>query len=84
MKEYLEQVAYNATQMNADERTQLLRFLEYFKYLFDGTLGDWYTYHVDLELKSYYKPFHCKYYPVAINSKETFCKNLKQLVKWDY
>ena len=39
----LKQVAANATQLNAEERTQLLRLLEYFEDLYDGTLGDWDT-----------------------------------------
>ena len=34
--------------MNAEERTQLIRLLEYSKDLFDGTLGDWDTEPVDL------------------------------------
>ena len=50
-KEYLEQVVANAIQMNAEERTLLLSLLEEFGDLFDGTLGDWATGPVDLELK---------------------------------
>ena len=33
----LKQVADNATEINAEEITQLLSFLKYFKYLFDGS-----------------------------------------------
>ena len=36
----LKQVADNATQMNSEEITQLLRIREYFRDLFGGTLGD--------------------------------------------
>ena len=39
----LNQVSNNSTQMNAEERTQLLRILKDFEYLFGGTLGDWAT-----------------------------------------
>ena len=39
----LKQVANNATQLNAEERNQLLRLLEYFEDLFDVTLGELYT-----------------------------------------
>ena len=39
-KVYLEPVAASATQMNAEERTQLLRHLKDFEDLFDVTLGD--------------------------------------------
>ena len=45
---YLKQVADNSTQLNAEERTQLLRILKDFKDLFDGTLGDWDTEPIDL------------------------------------
>ena len=40
-KANLEHVEDNATQLNAEERNQLLRILQYFEDLFDGTLGDW-------------------------------------------
>ena len=49
-KAYLEQVV-NDSQLNAEERNLLLSFLEDFEDLFDGTLGDWATEHVDLEIK---------------------------------
>ena len=39
MKAELNQVADNATQLNDEERTQLLSLLEDFEDLFDGTLG---------------------------------------------
>ena len=42
-KVYLEQVTANTTQLNVEERTQLLRLLQYFDYLFDGDLGEWDT-----------------------------------------
>ena len=35
--------------------------------MFDGTLGDWDTDPVDLELNPVSKPFHNKYYPVPID-----------------
>ena len=48
----LEQVATNATQMNSEQRTQLLRLIKDFDYLFDETLGDWETDTVELELNT--------------------------------
>ena len=74
MKVDLKQVANNATQLNTEERTQLLGLLKYFEYLFYGTLGDWYTEPVKLELKPDYKPFYSKYYTVPRINKETFRK----------
>ena len=77
----LKQVADNTTHMNAEERTQLLRILEDFEDLFVGTLGDWDTDTINLELKTGSKPFNSKYYPVSRINNETFIKDLKKLVK---
>ena len=80
MKSNLKQVADNAIQMNFEERTQLLRLPGYFGDLFDGTLGDWYTDPINLEVNPSYKPFNSKYYPVSRNNKDAFHKELKRLV----
>ena len=77
----LKQGANNATQLNYENRTQLLRLLKYFKGLFDGTLGDWDTEPIHMELKPGCKPFNSKYYPVPIINKDAFCKEFKHLVK---
>ena len=61
-KAELKQVANNANHMNAEERTQLLRLIKYLEDLFDGTLGDWGTDPIGLELNKRYKPFNSKYY----------------------
>ena len=58
---YLEQVAANATQMNAEERTQLQGLLKDFEDLFDGALGEWDTEPTDLEFKPNSKPSNYKY-----------------------
>ena len=70
----LDQVASNATHMKSEERTQLLRVINYFEDLFDGTLGDWDTYFVELELKTDSELFNSKYYTVPIINKESFRK----------
>ena len=67
--------------MNAEERTQLLRLLEDVEEIFDGTLGDWYKEPVNLEINPYSKPVKYKYYPFTRIKTETFCKELKLLVK---
>ena len=61
-KEDLKQAANNATQLNYEERTQLLRLLEYFDDLFDCALGDWYIDPVNLEINPGSKRFNSKYY----------------------
>ena len=76
-----EQVAANATQMKSEEISQRLSLLEYFKEIFGGTLWDWYTEPVDPELKTYYKPFNCKYYPVHRINRETFWREIQFLFK---
>ena len=73
---YLKQVVDNASQLNTEEITLLLSLLEYFKDLFDGILGNQATEPVNLELKTYYKPFTGRYYPVPRIKKETFQKQL--------
>ena len=57
----LEHVYDNATQMNDEEKNQLLGIIQVFEKCFDGTLGDWYSDPVNIELKPDYKMFNCKY-----------------------
>ena len=80
-KAKLEQVAANAIHMNSKDRTKLLRLLQYFEDLLDGTLGDWEIEPINLELKPYSKPFSCIYYPVPRTNNDTFCKEIQRLVK---
>ena len=77
----IEYVAANATHLEYEERTQLLRLLKDFEDLFDGTIGDWDIEPVNLELNPNYKMFNCKYYLVPIINKDTFCKYLYLLMK---
>ena len=77
----LEDLVAKSSQLNAEERTLLLSLPEDLEELFDGTLGDWATEPVDLELKPYSKPFNSRYYPVPRINKEIFRKELKRLVE---
>ena len=72
----LKQVANNENQMNDDKRTLLLSLLEEFKDLFDGTLGDWATDTVDLEINPYSKRFNSRYYLVPGINKNFFERSL--------
>ena len=81
VKANLKQVAYNANQLNTEERTQLIRLFEDLEDSIYVTLWYWDTDLVDLELNPYSKSFNCKYYIVPRISKDTFCKELKRLVK---
>ena len=49
--------------------------------MFDGTIGDWNTDPVNLELKPDSKLFNFKYYPLLRINKKTFFKEIKRLVK---
>ena len=77
----LKQVANNATQLNDEERTQLVIILENFEELCDGTLGYWSTEPIEFEPHPGSKPFNRKYYPVPRINKEKFLKDLKRLVE---
>ena len=60
VKAELKQVVDNATQLNAEKRTKLLSILKECKDLFDGTLGDWATDTVELNLKPGSKLFNVR------------------------
>ena len=70
----LEQVDANATHIESEQRTQLLRLLNHFEVMFDVTLWDWDIEPVYLALSPDYKPSNCNYYPVPRINKETFRK----------
>ena len=77
VKADLKQVDDNAIYMNAEERTLLLNIIEEFEDFFYGTLGDWDTEPVYLEIKPYFKPFNSRYYLVPRINKSFFEKILK-------
>ena len=57
-------VETECTHLTRNQRVMLLQLLQEFEGLFDGTLGDWKTSPVHLELKEGIKPYHGKAYPV--------------------
>ena len=80
VKADLKQVANNATHLNAEEITLLLRLLEDFEEFFNGNLCDWVTEPINLELNSDSNIFNSRYYPVPRINKKTFLKELKRLL----
>ena len=67
---------------------QLLHLLQKYEQLFDGTLGDWKTTPVKLELKEGIRPFHGRAYPVPFIHKHTLKKEVERLesigvLKWE-
>ena len=61
------------------DRNKLLDLLKEFEDLFDGTLGEWNTEPVHLELKEGAKPFHGRPFPVPKIHKNTLIKELNRL-----
>ena len=80
-KSDLNQVDNKITELNSEERTQLLSLLEDSEDLLNGTLGYWTTEPVDLDLKPGFKPLYSRYYTLPIINKETLFKELRRLVE---
>ena len=64
-----------------DQKVKLKHLLNEYKDLFDGSLGDWNTPPVSVELKPDAKPHHSRPYPVPKIHKEQFKKELDSLVE---
>ena len=69
-----EVVENNCKHLNNDKREELLQLLYKYEELFDGTLGDWKTEPVKLELKKDAKPFHSRPFQVPKIYVETLKK----------
>jgi len=65
--------------LNKNEQYKLLELLEEFAELFDGTLGEFNTEPVSLELKEGAKPYHGKAFPVPYVHLETLRKEVQRL-----
>ena len=66
------------------DRNKLLDLLTEYEDLFDGTLGEWNTEPVHLELKEGAKPFHGRAFPVPKIHKNTLIKELNRLCDLGY
>ena len=62
------------------KRNELIKLLQKFYELFDGTLGTWKTYPVDFKLKYDYKPICLQPYPLTKVHEEIFKKEVERLV----
>ena len=72
-------VSTNCTHLSLQDQNMLLEVFTEFEELFDGTLGDWKTEPVSLELKEGAKPYHGKAYPVPKSCKEVTIRELNRL-----
>jgi hypothetical protein len=67
----LTKIVEECTHLDNTEQRQLLKLLQKFEDLFDGTLGTWKTDLVDLELiNPKVKPFHAKPYPLPYSQEK--------------
>ena len=76
----LEKIVAECTHLEAAEQKQLLRLLQKYEDLFDGTLGTWKTDPIQLELKEpNVKPYHAKPYPVPHSQEKRLKDEIKRL-----
>ena len=71
----------NCKHLALHEQNKLLDLLTEYEDLFDGTLGDWKTEPVSLELKEGAKPYHGRAFPVPKIHKATLVNELNRLCK---
>jgi hypothetical protein len=60
----LDQIVQNCDNLTTTEKNQLLKVLQKFESLFDGTLGHWKDEPYNIELKPDIKPYHARPYPI--------------------
>jgi hypothetical protein len=73
-------IAKECELLSPEEQVQLLRLLQKFEHLFDGTLGSWNVAPVDLELKyPECKPYHSRAYPVPHSQEKKLKEEIKRL-----
>ncbi len=73
--------------LSATEKNKLLKLLQEFEELFDGTLGDWDCNPVLLQLKEGAQPYHGRPFPIPKKHVETLKKEIQRLcdlgvLKW--
>ena len=74
--------------LSSAQQSQLLKLLTQYESLFDGTLGEWKTRHVYLDLKEGVTPIHSRPFPVSFIHKDTLRKEVDRLeelgvIKWE-
>jgi hypothetical protein len=77
----LREIVESISTINDTEKGELLRLLQKYEELFDGTLGDWETSPIKLDLKDDAKPYHGKAFPVPKIHHDTLKTEIARLVK---
>ena len=81
-KANLETMVKQIKHLNNEAQERLLNVLKKFEHLFDGTLGEWKTAPVELELKDpNCKPYHAKPYPVPQSQEAKLKAEIARLVE---
>ena len=74
-------VAQRATHLNSTRQQEMLyNLLSKYKSIYEGTLGEWKTNPVDLELKEGDQPHSQRHYPIPRIHREVFKRDLDRLV----
>ena len=74
-------VKHRCKHLTSAQQSQLLNLLTQHESLFDGTLGDWNTSPLCLELKEGISPFNSRAFPVQHIHKNTLEKEVNRLKK---
>jgi hypothetical protein len=77
----LKQIIKCISTIDNTEKNNLLGLLRKYEHLFDGTLGNFETSEVKLNLKEDAKPYHAKAFPVPKNHHNTLKHEIERLVK---
>lgn len=80
-KANLDDISKEASHLSPDNRSVLLQLLQKYKMLFDGTLGEFKTAPVSIQVKEGEVPTYCRPFPVPVKRRETFRKELERLEK---
>ena len=79
----LTQVVKTCSDLTASEQIELLKLLQKFEDLFDGTLGSWNSDPIDLELQDpNCKPYHARPYPVPHSQEQKLRDEVSRLEKY--
>jgi len=76
-----QEVIDKQTHLNEYQKAELKKVLDKYGTLFDGTLGHYPHYKVNLKVDQSMKPVHAKPYPVPFLHQSTFKKELQHLCK---
>ncbi len=72
-------VTENCTHLSEPEKHSLLKLLQEFEELFDGSLGDWDCKPVSLPLKDCAQPYHGRQLPIPKKHMDITKKEIRRL-----